>query len=162
MNEQAKRKQNRLKEYDYSTSGAYYITVCTKNRQRFFGKILYSEDDIYDTPTLELSKIGEMVETCIETIPKIYPSVVFVQHIVMPDHIHLILLLDSLRDNGRQVAAPTISRIISQFKRTSSINAGFNFWQKSFYDHVIRNEKEYQRLMKYIELNPIRWANRRL
>jgi len=60
--------------------------------------------------------------------------------------------------SGRQNAAPTLSQIIGQWKRAVSINAGFSLWQKSFHDHIIRSEAEYQRISQYIDQNPARWA----
>ena len=72
----------------------------------------------------------------------------------MPNHIHLIVVIQ----NGRTQFAPTISRIIKQFKGKITKQVGFCIWQKSFYDHVIRDEKDYLRICEYIENNPVKWT----
>ena len=75
----------------------------------------------------------------------------------MPNHIHLLLQIEN--DDGRQVVAPTISTVIMQLKRVSSKTAGMSLWQKGFYDHIIKNEKDFENVCVYIEENPAKWEN---
>ena len=73
----------------------------------------------------------------------------------MPNHIHVIIVLHA--EDERSKTAPTVSRIIQQFKGSISKQVGFSTWQKSFYDHIIRNEIEYKKIYEYIETNPLKW-----
>ena len=94
--ELSKRKQNRLSDYDYSTSNAYFITICTANRRNLF----------WDNPhDISLSMLGEMVRQSIEDIPKHYPAISVDTYVVMPNHIHLLLQIHT-DCNGRPMAAP--------------------------------------------------------
>lgn len=140
-----KRKRMRLSQYDYSTPGSYFITVCTVKKQ----PLLWDDCD-------NLSDIGEVVQQGILQIPNRYESVMVDVFCVMPDHIHLIVSIHSDED-GRQVAAPTISQVISSLKRWVSCKVGFSVWQKSFYDHKIRNAVDYTETWRYIESNPLKY-----
>lgn len=73
----------------------------------------------------------------------------------MPNHIHMIIIISE--ENGRSKTAPTISRMIQQFKGSITKKSGFPIWQKLFHDHIIRNEEEYQRIYEYVETNPLKW-----
>jgi len=178
MKELPQRKPNRLKDYDYSQDGAYFVTICAKDRLELFatidtvgaaicrpcpsqreacGSVIY-----HGYPNIELSDIGHVIDVAINNIPKIYPSVFVNTYIIMPNHIHLILVIDNLQflvDNGRQVAAPTkVQTIIGHMKRFVSMQCGYSVWQKSFHDHIIRNENEYRRIAEYIQNNPQTWT----
>jgi REP element-mobilizing transposase RayT len=76
----------------------------------------------------------------------------------MPNHLHLVLVIDNNDNNGRQIAAPTVQMIIGHLKRNVSLQCGYSVWQKSFHDHIIRNEKEYKQIVGYIESNPEKWC----
>ena len=78
----------------------------------------------------------------------------------MPNHIHLILQIHCVED-GRMISAPTISTVVGQMKRWIYRQAGTALWQKSYHEHVIRNENDYRDIWEYIENNPIRWAEDR-
>ena len=146
--ELSKRKQNRLSDYDYSTSNAYFITICTANRRNLF----------WDNPhDISLSMLGEMVRQSIEDIPKHYPVISVDTYVVMPNHIHLLLQIHT-DCNGRPMAAPTISTVMNQMKGIISKKAGFPVWQKGVYDHVVRGETDYREIWNYIEGNPYRWS----
>ena len=108
----------------------------------------------------ELTRAGEIVRQAIENIPSIYPAVCVDKYIVMPNHIHMILCIRT-EDDGRQVAAPTISTVVGQMKRWSSLQAGLSLWQRSFYDHIVRNDAEYRQIAEYIDGNPARWSEDR-
>ena len=154
-----KRKQNRLKEYDYSTPNAYFITVCTNNRKNLFWKDVGAIIDCPDnTP---LTDLGMTVKQAIHDIPKHYPAITVDHSVVMPNHIHLLLQINTDTD-GRPMAAPTISTVMNQTKGVVSKIAGFSVWQKGFYDHVIRSEQDYLDIWNYIEGNPSKWAEDKL
>ena len=155
----AKRKQNRLTEYDYSTPNAYFITICTDNRKNLFWT---DERAITNQPgNVPLTKLGKIVHHCIADIPKHYPMVSVDHYVIMPNHIHLLLQMHT-DINGRSVTAPTISTVVRLLKGAASRQAGFPLWQKGFYDHVIRNENDYQQIWNYIEGNPGKWPEDQL
>ena len=110
---------------------------------------------------LPLSKIGIVIENEIYKLNTVYENIKVDKYQIMPNHIHLIIFIyeDS---NGRTQFAPTISRIIKQFKGSITKQIGFSIWQKSFYDRIIRNEKEYQSVWNYIHNNPLIHINRTL
>lgn len=152
-NELPKRKRLRLQNFDYSTSGAYFITICTKDRENLFGPV--GADSIS----------ARMIEkTFLEIIDK-YNGVDSPIYVVMPNHFHAIITI--LRADME--SAPTLSEIVQSFKRYSTIEytkmvkegilPPFNkqIWQRSFYDHVIRNQHDYENIVKYIYENPMRW-----
>ena len=154
-----KRKRNRLIEYDYSTPNAYFITICTHNR-----KNLFWEDtcEMIDCPgNVPLTNLGRIVWQCIHGIPSHYPEISVDHAVIMPNHIHLLLQINTDSD-GRPMAAPTISTVINQVKGVVSKTAGFSVWQKGFYDHVIRGERDYIDIWNYIEGNPGKWAEDQL
>ena len=105
MEDLPKRKPIRIEDYDYSTPGAYFITVCVHNRK----PILWNVGAATCRPSL--SKIGSVVETAIQQIPEHYPMLSVDKYCVMPDHIHMILSINTDED-GRQVAAPTVSMVV--------------------------------------------------
>lgn len=98
-----------------------------------------------------------MVEQAIREIPAHYSNVRLDKYVVMPNHIHLILALD--QSVGRMISAPTksLSTIVGSMKRYTSKMVGLPLWQKSFHDHVIRNETDYLRIWAYIDTNPLKW-----
>ncbi len=150
-----KRKQNRLTEYDYSTPNAYFITFCTRNRKNLFWTDVGTATGY--PKNIPLTSLGIMVKQVIRDIPRYYPAVTVDHAVIMPDHIHLLLQINTDAD-GRPMAAPTISTIINQTKGVISKKAGFSVWQKGFYDHVIRNDNDYREIWNYIEGNPSKWT----
>ena len=134
------RKKNRLKYYNYATEGMYFITICTKNRVEILGKIR--------NDNLMLSKEGKIVKNYIEQIEKNYKNTYIDEYIIMPNHIHLIIKLQEKMN---------IPRIIKQYKMCVSKDLGYSIWQKSYHDHIIRNEKEYYMIKNYIQYNVINW-----
>ena len=153
MTKYPNRKKIRLENYDYSSVGAYFITVCIKERKSLLWDNVgaaISRPDI-----VKLSAIGKIVNAAILQIPDHYANVIVDKYCVMPDHIHLILFILA-DESGRQVAAPTVSTVVGQMKRWVSKQLGFSIWQKSFIDRVIRNEKAYCNIWEYIENNPMK------
>ena len=148
------RKLLRLQNYDYSTAGAYFITVCTKDRKMLFSPV--GADSIS----------ARMVErTFLETIAR-YHGVDSPIYVVMPNHFHAIITIR----RADMESAPTVSEIVQSFKRHSTVayiqmvKEGLlppfdkKIWQRSFYDHVIRNKEDYEETVRYIAENPLKWT----
>ena len=149
-----KRKHNRLGEFHYGSGYSYFITVCTKDRARILSDITVGEDIILPQTKVNLTNYGQIVENALLSIPNYYEGASIDEYVIMPNHIHFIL---TIRNNGRMISSPTMSTIVGQFKRASSKTAGFSLWQRSFYDHVIRNRQDYEETRKYIFENPQNW-----
>jgi len=150
------RKKNRLENYDYSSCGIYFITVCTLERRNYFWENVGA---IIDRPqNIILSPYGKMVNDAIQNISSVYPVLSLESYVIMPNHIHLLLRVCTDK-YGRPLVAPTISRVIKQLKGIVSKQIGTGIWQKSFYDHVIRNREDYEEHLRYIYKNPMRWRN---
>ena len=155
MKELPQRKRNRLFGYDYSQNGAYFITVCIKDKREILGKIVGANSvRPHDSPTFIPSDLGLLVIKETENLATIYPHVTLDCYVVMPNHVHLIIVIDS---DGRTEFAPTVSRMIKQLKGVITKQIGFSPWQKSFHDHIIRNAEDYLRISEYIQNNPDRW-----
>jgi len=154
-----KRKQNRLTAYDYSTPNAYFITICTENRKNLFWKDVGA---VTDRPeNVPLTALGIIVRQRIRDIPSHYPAITVDHAVIMPNHIHLLLQINTNAD-GRSMIAPTISTVVRLLKGTVTKEAGFPVWQKGFYDHVIRNDNDYRDIWNYIEGNPGKWSEDKL
>lgn len=153
MNEFPKRRQIRLKNYDYSQNGYYFITICTKH-----GTPSFWEPVGADIIRPNLSKYGKIADTAINAISLCYPSVNVDEYVIMPDHIHLILIISNGENNGRIISAPTktLMTVIGQMKRWVSKQIGFSIWQKSYYEHIIRDENDYMTKAQYIINNPLK------
>ncbi|MBE6573279.1 MAG: transposase [Ruminococcaceae bacterium] len=165
------RKLPRLKGYDYSRSGLYFVTICTKEHKQLLSNIIVGRADpdltleecmVFDK--IRLTKIGEITEKHILNIEKTYSSVKVKNYVIMPNHIHLLLLID----NGMQRAAfPTevrqisVSEIVKSLKSLVARDTKKKLFQTSFHDHIIRNSKEYEMIWNYIEHNPHNWFNDR-
>ena len=149
------RRNIRLKGYDYSQAGVYFVTVCTKDRRPIFW-----EESVPVGATcgrLPLSETGKTVDEEIVHLSAVYPNVWAEKYVVMPNHIHLLICIDGSED-GRPQVAPTISMVVQQFKGSITKQAGRPIWQKSFYDHGIRNQQDYDEIWQYIENNPLKYA----
>ncbi len=151
--EQPSRKKNRLQNYDYSGNGAYFITICTENRKCLLSTVVGA---ILDRPAhVRLTKWGQYVEQAILRIPKSYQDIRLEKYVIMPNHIHLLLLIDTL--HGRPRVAPTVSRVVQQTKGLATKQIGHKIFQKSFHDHIIRDDAHYDLIWNYIDTNPARW-----
>ena len=144
------RKTNRLKDFDYSSPGAYFITICTKDRKNIFWTT--TEPCAFSEYELPLSEPGKIVESCIHEIPVRYPALFVDKYTIMPNHIHLLLRIKS-GANGRPLAAPTIPNLVNQFKGAVSKKIGFSPWQKGYHDHVVRNREDFEEIWTYIHNN---------
>lgn len=160
MESKPKRKSLRLKGYDYSTPGVYFITVCTENRRRVLGNLVGR--DACDAPKIKLSVYGEILEKYIILMSKKYEHIRIDKYVVMPDHFHLLLRITNrnLRECGvSQASRPTkseVAKFVSLLKRYFNKEYGKNIWQASYNDHIIRNEKDYLEVIEYIDNNPLR------
>ena len=137
------RKQNRIAHYDYSLPNHYFLTICAHERRCIFG-----------APN-RLNRIGMIVSQCIDKIGEKYPQVRVDKYVVMPNHVHMILVLEG--DDP-----PDVPHIVSQFKGAVSKEVrrfcpDLQVWQRSYYDHVIRDQKGYEQIWLYIEGNPQCW-----
>lgn len=191
------RKLNRLKNYDYSQPGCYFLTVCLKNREHFFGAIENAE--------MQLSDIGTIARKCWLEIPEHFPLVHLDEFVIMPNHIRGIIIVDD-SDGGNKVARNAIKNVAVNIdvgnknfcslryrspknylgqndspgfpwqtkwsRSVSSVIKGFKIgvtkwcqendhqcfaWQKSFYDHIIRNEQSLGNIRQYIRDNLMKW-----
>ena len=137
------RKKIRLKDYDYSQENMYFITLCVKDRLEILGKI---EEDNH----IKLTKEGNIVKQNIYRLEEIYKNIIVDEYIVMPNYLHILILIN-YKDGI------TISKIIKHLKTNISREIKYSIWQKSFYEHIIRNEKEYLKIKEYIKNNVINW-----
>ena len=162
--EQPNRKPNRIENYDYSQNGAYFITVCTQDRKKILSEIV---GDGFPVP----KPCGKIAEEIICKITEKYPCVIVDKYVIMPDHIHMLLRIDfvgeafRLPKNGTGNPSPTVGNIVGWYKYqiTKQINLllnthGERVFQRSYYDHVIRNQQDYNEIWEYIENNPKKWA----
>ena len=148
-----KRKSTRLNGYDYSLSGVYFITICTKNKQCILSKIV--GEGFHALPQNILTPIGTEIEKSIQNINDNYDGVTIEKYIVMPNHIHLIVILNNSGGHGN----PPLQNIIGQLKSYTTKKFGDTLWQRSYHDHIIRGEKDYQKIWEYIDTNVIKWEN---
>jgi len=170
MNEFPIRKPNRLKDFDYSQYGYYFITVCTHERKNIFGKIVNDGVGvIHESPAVIKSIAGNIADEMLSEIPIRYPNVKIDQYIIMPNHIHMIVVIEDDRVNSDRVIRESplrrslISKIIGYLKmnttkriRNQNIKI-YDVWQRSYYDHIIRNRNEYEKIYNYIYENPENW-----
>ena len=139
----------RLPDYDYNQNGAYFITVCTKDRVPCLSDVKNVGDDAHIVPQIKLKQIGKIVDKYIKNIPEID------KYVIMPDHIYFILRLS---DGTMWASSPTknVSNIVRSLKTMVTKEIGYSVFQRSFYDHVIRNEEDYVEIWDYIENNPLK------
>lgn len=155
------RKNPRLDKYDYSSPGAYFLTLCTIRREKLLCKIVGC--GVLDAPRTELSAYGCVAERIITQMSGYYPDISIDKFVIMPNHIHLIVRITSDLGGLSRTPAPTVNaaipRFISTFKRFTNKEFGRNIWQKSYHDHIIRNDTDYLKIANYIETNPVRWLD---
>ena len=169
-----------MKNYNYSQNGIYFITICTKNRDDFFGEI--------ENNKIILNKLGMIAEKYLLEIPKHFSNSILDKFIVMPNHIHLIIeICDNNNDDTNNVGTADLrslpmrslsqsistnrtkmllSKIIHGFKSSvtreiNKKNSNIFQWQRSFYDHIIRNETSLNKIREYIIENPKMWERDR-
>lgn len=148
------RKENRLADYNYSQPGAYFITVCTKDRANILSTIVGG--DAHIAPCIALTPVGKTAEKYIKTIPGIDC------YAIMPNHVHMILRISAKDARLGPVweDAPveaSIPSLVRSWKTLVSKELGKSIWQRSYYDHIIRDERDYIIKAQYIANNPAKW-----
>lgn len=170
--------------YDYSQNNLYFVTICVQDRQCCFGAIVGTGRDLslhnqnpamnqnpahdgnYPENTIcqimQRNQYGTIAYDRLEWLERQYEYVLLHSYIVMPNHIHAIIEIDSDRESGESIKIKSLSELVGAYKTTSSKQihlAGFSgfSWQRSFHDHIIRNELSYERISNYIETNQERW-----
>ena len=162
-----KRKPTRLQNYDYSGNGAYFITICTKDRRKILSKITvgtplpgYPLSGCPQNPCVELLWHGEIADRYIRQMDAFYEHISVDQYVIMPDHIHLLI---TIHGGHPRTGVPTrtseIARFVGSLKRFCNKEYSENVWQPRYYDHIIRNQEDYNEVWKYIENNPLKWGN---
>lgn len=159
------RRSIRLKGYDYAQPGWYFVTVCTYKKTILFGDV--------DCGAIILNKAGNIVEQCWNDIPNHFPHVQLDQYVIMPNHIHGILVINDivgaknvspLQQNKFQSPSKTVGSIVRGFKIgvTKWFRSNTNIhdvWQRNYYEQIIRDENDLNRIRRYIIENPLKWRN---
>lgn len=154
-----KRRRNRLKNYDYSRNGVYFVTICTEGRRKTLCEIIGDGSPVPKEP-------GRIAEEMIRKIPEKYPFVSVDTYIVMPNHIHLLLAINGTGGtvDPSPPLSPTMGTVVGWYKYqvTKLVNEAAGtpatrFFQRSFHDHVVRGERDNLKIWEYIENNPGRW-----
>jgi len=155
-----KRKHTRIKDYDYSQAGYYYITICTQGKLPRLANIKVGRG--LAPAAAELTPKGKVIEEQLLVLPHRYPYVKIDKYVIMPTHIHAILVLTA--ETAGANPRPTLMDIVCTFKSISarlcnqhSHVKSRKIWQSSFYDEVIRNETAYRDIWEYIDTNPQKW-----
>ncbi len=161
-----KRKHPRLSDYDYSTPGAYFITICTKDKRCLLGNIvgrgLAPAEERLDCVSVQMiqSAYGTIAEKQLLLLEQRYPLLKVDQYVIMPNHIHAIMILEP--DTAGASPRPTIPQIVGAYKSLTTkackqIQPIEKLFQTSFYEHVIRGREDYEEIASYIQNNPMRW-----
>jgi REP element-mobilizing transposase RayT len=144
-----RRRSVRLARYDYAQPGAYFVTICANNREL----------------SLQADQVKEAVRSVWLGLPARFPRVVLDEFVIMPNHLHgIIILAPTAASKGAASSAPTLGQIIRAFKSLAAIEANRilcsserPFWQRNYYEHIIRNEDELNIIQQYIRDNPLKW-----
>ncbi len=154
-----KRKNPRLKGFDYSTPSAYFVTICVKNHKNLLSKINVGRG--LGLAESHFTKYGKIANEQILALEKRFPNLEVDKYVIMPNHIHILFSLYEQTEGASPL--PTISQVVCAFKSITTINckkAGFSsgqLFQTSFHDHIVRGPKDYTEIWKYIDTNEINW-----
>ena len=151
-----KRKHPRLEHYDYSTAGAYFITICTHSRRCLLSRIVGRG---LAPAEIRYTAYGRIAQEQLLLLEQRYPSLQIDQYVIMPNHIHAILLLEETAGDGQR---PTIMDIVCAYKSLTTrqckkVQPIDKLFQTSFYEHVIRGREDYNEIAEYIVNNPKEW-----
>ena len=158
--EKPNRKQNRLDNYDYGQEGSYFITLCTQNRAQLFDMEPLVENGLRAVPN-RIS--NQMIHKWIRETVNRFPNISVDQYVIMSDHLHFMITIKERR------MGCTIPDVMWFFKTMTTneymrcVKAGLlppfdkKLWQKSYYDHVVRNQRDYNEIWEYIQQNPLKW-----
>ncbi len=155
------RKTPRLQGFDYNSIGAYFITICTQNRRCILSRVVGT--GVLDCPQIELTRYGEIADKYIKQLNLFYDYLSVESYVIMPNHIHILLFVKETGQSRTPVptnierANSTFSQFISTFKRFCNKEYGENIWQARANDHIIRNREDYEKHLRYIYENPMRW-----
>ena len=166
-NELPKRKPTRLKNFDYSSIGAYFVTVCTKDRMPILSDVIREisvtedkKDTVFKT---KLTNCGKIVEYELLALESRYSNITIDGYVIMPDHIHFVVMIHRTQGGG---ISPTLSDAVCVFKSLATRKCkeiGIdNLFQRSFAEHIVRNSDDYETRIKYIYENPMRWYYKRM
>ncbi len=167
--ERKDRKHPRLKAYDYRENGCYFVTICVRDHKPLLGCVVVRRAGCphpagQAAVEMRLSHEGEVTQYYIEQIPRVYREVLLDQYVVMPNHVHLLLRMqgpDRQSEQGEAVPRPTLHTVVRSLKTMVTKKLGYSIWQTSYYEHIVRNRRDYQEIWKYIEGNPAKWAEDR-
>ena len=156
-NDLPKRKHPRLEQYDYSAAGAYFITICTQNGRCLLSRIVGRG---LAPAEIQFTTYGQIAQEQLLMLEQRYPSLKIDQYVIMPNHIHVILLLEETAGESRH---PTIMDIVCAYKSLTTrqckkVQPIDKLFQTSFYEHVIRGREDYHEIAEYIANNPKQWA----
>jgi putative transposase len=163
------RKRNRMLGYDYSQNNLYFVTICVQDRICVFGNVGTGRDLSLPINNLNhtireinLNEFGNIAHKQWEWLAKQYSYVVLHSFIIMPNHVHAVIEIDSNLVLDQSIKIKSLSELIGAYKTTSSkqihLLGNDKFaWQRSFHDHIIRNDAAYERICNYIETNPEKW-----
>jgi len=150
MEELPVRKKIRLKGHDYRDAGYYFITICIKDERKLLGRVVGTTAP--GRPHVELTPLGVCVDETIKIANR--NNVKIDKYMIMPNHIHMIVILEQgTDDRGRS----SLQQVVRNIKSFVTKQCGVNIWQPRFHDHIIRNEPEYQKIWQYIDTNPAKW-----
>ena len=141
-----RRHQLRLAGFDYSRPGAYFVTICARDHQRLFGEIVDEQ--------MRCNRRGSIVAACWNAIPSHFGYVAVDAFIVMPNHVHGVLLFSEAVGAGHAQPLPVV---VGSFKAAASRLIGASIWQRNYWEHIIRSNRELDSIRDYIEDNPLRW-----
>lgn len=153
-----RRKRPRLKGYDYSRAGGYFVTICTKHKQHSLSQVVGRG---LAPAEIQLLPAGQIVAEELELLPQRFPGVFLEHSVIMPNHIHLLLRLTAAGASPRPTLADVVRALKSLTTRRWNAHTGIcgqQLWQPSYHDHIIRDESDFLRRWSYIESNPARWA----
>ena len=156
------RKLPRLKLYDYSTPGAYFITICVHNKECIFGHI--APGNIVGDAHMHYSPIGKIAYECMCNIESHYDNIKIDKWVIMPNHVHMLIRITE-RINPFPTAKYDIPNVVGKYKAAVTRSArkflayDNQLWQSSFYDHIVRNDTDYQMIWQYISGNPSKWLD---
>ena len=164
-NKLPQRKHPRLKHYDYGSVGAYFITICTEKKKCILSRIVGRGLAPAETLSVEYTTWGKIAEKQLFALQNRYPHLVIDRYIIMPNHIHLLIGLNN--EAAGASPRPTVIDIICTYKSLTTIECrkhGFSekLFQTSFFEHIVRNEKDYDEISKYIGENPYYWIQDKL
>lgn len=159
MNE-PRRKSRRLNNYDYGQNGYYFVTVCTHKRRRILSEIVVGQG--LAPAEVKLTDMGKIAEEQLLDLENRYKGIKIEKYVIMPNHIHAVIVIDNTAAGASP--CPTLSAVVGTFKSLATRICRQNYeidrvFQESFYDHIIRNEKDFLAVYQYIETNPLKWEN---